>query len=95
MNAPENHAAPGDDTTRVWKWRVARQWRSDRRAAIVQIIAMAVGFTIWSTMLAQPDKNPVTAVLLVFLGVLLVFVSWFLFGPYKATRKIDRQRPSR
>lgn len=87
MNAPENHARPGDDTVRVWKWRVAVQWRSDRRAAIVQIVAILVGVAIWSTMLAQPDKTPMTAVVLVLLGALLAWTAWFLFGPYRATRK--------
>lgn len=90
MNAPENHTRPGDDTARVWKWKIARQWRNYRTAAIVQIVALLVGIAILISMLGIPNPTSIDVVLRLLCAALLAWAAWFLFGPYRATKKNDR-----
>lgn len=82
MSFPTNADSPGTGTERVWKWRVARQWRASRRVAMAQLACFFVGgaILVW---LWMPPNDAIAVVVQVGVTVLWGYFWHLLFGPYR------------
>gem|GEM_PF-5283804 len=87
MNARAKETQPSREPGVVWKWKMIRQWRNNRTFAMVQILELLVSFAILIALLGIPNPTPTGVVLRILCGALLVWAAWFLFGPYRATRR--------